>query len=851
MKRFAVSAGLLVLVAICLAAAVWDGSAVAGVAGDFPGDGLYGACNSFPRDTSVTVTNLENGKTVTVTVTTGVDNPGVFIALSPKAAAELGMRAGSAARIRAVAMTASQAETSLSPPRSGETSDPDFNPKVYVDREKAAVKAAAAISPPAATAGPPVEKAATAAAASPAVVAPAAAAVVQPAAVSAKPAAKTTETAEILAKVGEPKKQPVPQLPALTEPKPSSPAPKAIAATPQPQETKPVVVAPIPAPVTIASVAATPNIPADALPLPPAAFTFPGSPKPAPLGMSLPTPDLPTIPVASAPTLRGGYLAQAPEIIGGTKPQPRKPAPPRVAIVEPSVPSIAKAQAKAAEKASISALARPSTPSRTAAALALAEPALGPEELPEAILSRITAPAKLSPVPVLAEAEGPKSAVATAAGLEAIALERPSYAAAVEAALADASPASPSEAYSAVSPARAGGAGAVAELAEAELPGAPEALGGLSPAKAGGVSGIAGLAEASPPDSPDALGLAKPARTAGSSSMASLEDALPPGSPEAIGDRQAAGEGGLLAELQVPDVPIPSESLAGERPAGTSGMALAELAEPRAIEPAVTGHGPTAIAGTRPGPAQPPYAELGDPEVPNPESLAVGRPSAVEPGRALAELAEPSPAAGVASLPPAEVPVTAHALPESATAVASEKPAAVASPEAELLSPAVPSPTESIAAERPVPPVAGETTVALEPAAPRPPKAAVAVAPPVAAPIVPQAETKALPPAVVATVTSPTPSGAAQPPSSIPMLTGLAKGSFYVQIGVYGTNDALQSAIGGFRPTYPLAVERLTTKAGGAAFRLFVGPLSRDESGLVLIKIRSLGYKDAYLRQGS
>jgi rare lipoprotein A (peptidoglycan hydrolase) len=144
MKRLAASAGILLLAALSLAAAVWDGSAVSGVAGDFPGDGLYGACNSFPKDTSVTVTNLENGKTVTVTVTAGNDNPGVFIALSPKAAAELGMRAGSAARIRAVAMTASQAETSLPPTRAGETADPDFNPKVYVEREKAAVKAAAA-----------------------------------------------------------------------------------------------------------------------------------------------------------------------------------------------------------------------------------------------------------------------------------------------------------------------------------------------------------------------------------------------------------------------------------------------------------------------------------------------------------------------------------------------------------------------------------------------------------------------------------------------------------------------------------------------------------------------------------
>jgi hypothetical protein len=107
-------------------------------------------------------------------------------------------------------------------------------------------------------------------------------------------------------------------------------------------------------------------------------------------------------------------------------------------------------------------------------------------------------------------------------------------------------------------------------------------------------------------------------------------------------------------------------------------------------------------------------------------------------------------------------------------------------------------------------------------------------------------------PAAVATITSRPPAGAAQAPASIPMLKGLAKGSFYVQIGVYGTNDALQTAIAGFKSSsYPLAVEKLTTKAGAAAYRLFVGPLSRDESGVVLIRIRSLGFKDAYVRQGS
>lgn len=209
MKRITASAGMLVLIAFALAAAVWDGSAVAGVSEDFPGDGLYAACNSFPRDTSVTVTNLENGKTVTVTVTNGVENPGVFIALSPKAAAALDMRAGSAARIRAVALTASQAEATLPPARAGETSDPDYNPRVYVEREKAAVAAAeaAATAAPAVTVPPAAATAAPATAVAPTAIAAATSATVAP------------QSAEVIPKLGEPSKAVSPALPTLTEPK--------------------------------------------------------------------------------------------------------------------------------------------------------------------------------------------------------------------------------------------------------------------------------------------------------------------------------------------------------------------------------------------------------------------------------------------------------------------------------------------------------------------------------------------------------------------------------------------------------------------------------------------------------
>ncbi|MDA8426916.1 MAG: hypothetical protein M0Z80_12345, partial [Treponema sp.] len=133
--------GLVTLAVILGGASTWEGSAIVGGSGDFPGDGLYAACNSFPRNTSVVVTNLETGSSVTVIVTANVDNPGVFIALSPKAAASIGMQQGSASRVRAVASIGSP-EAGPVLAQAGQTTDPDFNPGLFMDRDKKAQAAA-------------------------------------------------------------------------------------------------------------------------------------------------------------------------------------------------------------------------------------------------------------------------------------------------------------------------------------------------------------------------------------------------------------------------------------------------------------------------------------------------------------------------------------------------------------------------------------------------------------------------------------------------------------------------------------------------------------------------------------
>lgn len=91
---------ILILGVLCVFASSWDGSAVVGAYGDFPLQGYYGACNSFPRNTIIDVTNLANNKTVTIIITRELSTTGILIALSPEAAQVLGITAGTTAMVR-------------------------------------------------------------------------------------------------------------------------------------------------------------------------------------------------------------------------------------------------------------------------------------------------------------------------------------------------------------------------------------------------------------------------------------------------------------------------------------------------------------------------------------------------------------------------------------------------------------------------------------------------------------------------------------------------------------------------------------------------------------------------------
>ena len=83
-----------------VSATVWEGAASVGPARDLRGETYSVATNSFPRNTVIDVTNLENNRTVRVLVVSGLNNSGLLASLSRDAADAIGMNGDSVRRVR-------------------------------------------------------------------------------------------------------------------------------------------------------------------------------------------------------------------------------------------------------------------------------------------------------------------------------------------------------------------------------------------------------------------------------------------------------------------------------------------------------------------------------------------------------------------------------------------------------------------------------------------------------------------------------------------------------------------------------------------------------------------------------
>ena len=100
MKKLCLFICIAVSLAIFLGASVWEGAAAVAREGELPETGLYMGTNSFPVNTVIDVTNLENGQTISLIVTSGLDSPGLLAILSKDAANAIGLGSRSLGRIR-------------------------------------------------------------------------------------------------------------------------------------------------------------------------------------------------------------------------------------------------------------------------------------------------------------------------------------------------------------------------------------------------------------------------------------------------------------------------------------------------------------------------------------------------------------------------------------------------------------------------------------------------------------------------------------------------------------------------------------------------------------------------------
>ncbi len=500
-RGIALAVGALVLIALASASS-WEGSAMTGTVGDFPSSGNYAACNSFARNTTIEVTNLENGRSVTVIVTRGLESSGVFMMLSAEAATALGIQPGRLARIRA---TEPRSAIELAPAAKGGSSfDPDMNPRLLAAEELKRLgyelapetSAAATPAPRVATPQPATPQAATPQPAATAVVTP------KPAPIGRDvPPAKSVAAATV-APVAEP-------APVGTE------RPESVAST-KPRPVRTIVLPQLPEPSTPGPAVAA------------AASSTPASAAPEVVGQVLPAPDETPIRVAvSAVPRKYEPPALMPEVAA---PGPRAPlgAMPSVALVDPEPASDAttSTQALAYSRSvpnmsgndAVASLADPAFPtsehadpySRVAPPLIsgdtgaeLAWPELEADEMPEIVLSHLAEPVPVIPQTSLAEGE---LVLPDSEAPAAVALETPVYGAAETAVeLADAEAAPEEVPQIVASPGLNPGVGSAAvSLAEAKGQEKPVAVspGPATPVDSAGSTKLADVVEHKPETAP-------------------------------------------------------------------------------------------------------------------------------------------------------------------------------------------------------------------------------------------------------------------------------------------------------------------------------------------------------------
>ena len=87
-----------------------------------------------------------------------------------------------------------------------------------------------------------------------------------------------------------------------------------------------------------------------------------------------------------------------------------------------------------------------------------------------------------------------------------------------------------------------------------------------------------------------------------------------------------------------------------------------------------------------------------------------------------------------------------------------------------------------------------------------------------------------------------------QPAEELYTANVLTKGAFYVQIGWFKDMLNVESFVQRYGKQYPIAVEK-SPMTKGIFYKVYIGPLKKDERGAILENFQKLGFKDAFLKK--
>ncbi len=85
--------------------------------------------------------------------------------------------------------------------------------------------------------------------------------------------------------------------------------------------------------------------------------------------------------------------------------------------------------------------------------------------------------------------------------------------------------------------------------------------------------------------------------------------------------------------------------------------------------------------------------------------------------------------------------------------------------------------------------------------------------------------------------------------AAAPIVSNLEQGFHYIQVGVYGDQAGASTAVNGLKNWSPVPVVVWTPESADSWYKVMVGPLTPDESGVMLFHLKGKGYNDAFLRK--